>query len=129
MLCLMLGTFVLTLTYAVFWHNQPARRQSDERGGNDFWFGPVPTRVLAWLLVMPRLPYSVEQNECVLPNGQGVELSQNAFLRQVCTMPGEGTRKQSAHPKKAEVVPRAFGRNNLWGRIGSALVPVLARRG
>ena len=129
MLCLMLGTFVLTLTYAIFWHNQPARRQSDEKGGNDFRFGPVLTRVLAWLLVIPRLPSSVGQNECVLPNGQGVEPSQTAFLRQVCAMPGEGTRNHSAYPKKSEVLPRAVGRKKLWGRVGSALVPVLARRG
>ena len=55
MLSLMLGTLILALTYAVIWHNQPARRQSDDKGGNDFRFGPVLTRALAWLLVMPHL--------------------------------------------------------------------------
>ncbi len=129
MLSLMLGTFILALTYAVFWHNQPARRQSYDKGCNDFRFGPVLTRVLAWLLVMPHLSYSVEQKDCVLPNGKGVEPSQTLFLRQVCAMRGEATRNRTVSSKKSDVVPRAGGRNHLWERIASALVPVLARRG
>ncbi len=129
MLSLMLGTLVLALTYAVIWHNQPARRQSDDKGGSDFRFAPMLTRALAWLLVAPHLSYSVERKEGVLPNGKGVEPGQTLFLRQVCAMPGEVTRNQSAYSKKSDVVPRAGGRNNLWERIASALVPLLARRG
>ncbi len=129
MLPLILGTLILALTYGAFWHSEPARRQNQERERDDSRFGRLLTRVLAWLLLMPHLSYSVEQKECALPNGQGVEPSQTAFLRQVCAMPGEGTRKRSAYLEKSEVVPRAVGGNNLWGRIGSALVPVLARRG
>ncbi len=129
MLSLMLGTLILALTYAVFWDNQPARRQRDDKGGNDFRFAPVLTRALAWLLVAPHLSYSVEQKECVLPNNKGVEPGQTPFFRQVCAMPGEGTRNGSAYPRKSDVVPRPVGRNNLWERIASALVPVLARRG
>ncbi len=129
MLPLILGTLILALTYGAFWHSEPARRQNQERERDDSRFGRLLTRVLAWLLLMPHLSYSVEQQECAMPNGEGVEPGQTPFLRQVCAMPGEGTRKGSAYPKKSDVVPRAVGRNNLWERIAAALVPVLARRG
>ena len=127
MIALMLGTLILALTYGAFWHGEPARRQNQERERDDSRFGRLLTRVLAWLLLMPHLSYSVEQKECVLPNGKGVEPGQAPFLRQVCAMPGKGTRNGSAYPRKSDVVPCAVGRNNLWERIGSALVPVLAR--
>jgi len=39
MLALMFGTVVLAITYGAFWHNQPARRQNDERGDDDIQFG------------------------------------------------------------------------------------------
>ena len=125
----MLGTLILVLAYAVIWHNQPARRQSDDKEGNDFRFAPMLTRALAWLLVAPHLSYSVERKERVLPNGKGVEPDQTPFLRQLCAMPGKETRNGAAYAKKSDVVPRPAGRNNLWERIASALVPVLARRG
>ena len=83
MLTLMLGTIILALTYGAFWHNQPARRQNDEKGGDDFRFGRPAKRALEWLLLMPHVSNPLEKSECLVAAGKGVIPSQTGLFRPV----------------------------------------------
>jgi len=72
MLTLMLGTVILALTYGAFWHNQPARRQNNERGDDEFLFGRLVTRALEWLLLMPHVSNPLEKSGHIIRTEKGV---------------------------------------------------------
>ena len=73
MLTLMFGTVVLTITYGAFWHNQPARRQNDERGDDDIQFGRLVNHSL-----------ELKRKGVVLLAGKGVQpAKQTEFVRPV----------------------------------------------
>ena len=84
MLTLMLGTVILALTYGVFWHNQPARRQNDGRGDPGFRLGRLVNRALEWLLLMPHVSNPLEMEERAFLTGKGiVPAKQTEFFRSV----------------------------------------------
>jgi hypothetical protein len=84
MLALMLGTVALAVTYGAFWHNQPARRQNDERGDQAFRLGRPANRALEWLLLMPHISNPLERKKRVLLTEKGViPAKQTEFFRPV----------------------------------------------
>ena len=97
MITLTLGTVILALTYGAFWHNQPARRQKDDRGNRGFRPSSLVTRVLEWLVVMPHVSDRAEKTEPF-------------FLTRKCVIPDRQTRF-------FRQVLRAFLGWNLWPRI------------
>ena len=84
MLTPMLGTVILALTYGAFWHNQPARRQNDERGDQTFLLGRPANRALEWLLLMPHVSNPLERKKRVFLTEKGViPAKQTEFFRPV----------------------------------------------
>jgi hypothetical protein len=72
MLSMMLGTVVLAITYGAFWHNQPARRQNDQRGDDDFRLGRPVNHSL-----------ELKRKGRVFPTGKRVKPRQTKFFRPV----------------------------------------------
>jgi hypothetical protein len=83
MVTLMLGTVILALTYGAFWHNQPARRQNDEREGQSSRLGGLVNRAMEWLLLIPHVPNPVETEERLVLTGRLVPARQTEFFRRV----------------------------------------------
>src|SRR5689334_5944001 len=84
MLTLMLGTVILAVTYGAFWHNQPARPPSDQKGDAGFRLGRLVNRALEWLALMPHLSNPVEKKDPVFHAGKGVIPDREpGFFRQV----------------------------------------------
>jgi hypothetical protein len=84
MLALILGTVILALAYGALWHNQPARRQNDERGDEDFRFGRLVNHALEWLLLMPHVSNPAENKEPArISEKSAIPKRQTAFFRPV----------------------------------------------
>jgi hypothetical protein len=83
MLTLMLSTMILALTFGGFWHNQPARRQKDEREAQAASrLGGVVNRALKWLLLMPHVSNPVAREGVFLAKGV-LPARQTEFFRPV----------------------------------------------
>lgn len=125
MIALMLGTFILALTYGAFWHGEPARRQSQQREHDDSRVGRLLSRALEWLLLMPHPSYPVARKAL----GKTVIPRQTGFLRQVCALPGGRNGLEYAKSKKSHAGSPAAVTDSLWQRIASPLVLLWARLG
>jgi hypothetical protein len=84
MITLIVGTVILALTYGVFWHQQPARRQNDDDEDHPFPLGHFVNRALEWLVLMRRLPSSAASQARVLVSQQSaIPEGQTEILRPV----------------------------------------------